>query len=395
MAQGNPHFHRLNTPYIFPIIEEKLEKLKSSPLENPLINMGIGDTSLPLAPAISQALKSAIDEMSVTSYGYGPSAGYSFLREAVTSHEYAKFGLTAEEIFISDGINSDITGILDLFSSSSVVALPTPSYPAYYSASTLAGKKIVFMPCDESSRFVPKPPASPPDVIYLCSPHNPTGVAMNREELTNMVSYAKKHKAIILFDAAYAAFIRSSDVPKSIYEIPGADEVALEFRSFSKSAGFTGLRCAYLALPKKVQIQIGEKEHSLHSLWNKRQSIRFNGVAYPIQKGALATFSSEGKAETEKQVSLYVELAKELKEGLISLGQTCVGGSDSPYIWWKTPGTLSSWDFFDRLLNECQILAVPGPGFGEGGEGYIRLSAFSSKENVANALTRIQKVVSV
>jgi LL-diaminopimelate aminotransferase len=394
MAQGSIHFKRLKGSYIFPIIEKKLEELKKDFPAAHVINMGIGDTSLPLAPSVAKAISSAVEEMSLTSYGYGPSAGYAFLREAVAKNEYANLEITPEEIFISDGINTDITGILDLFAPSCSIAIPTPSYPAYLNASILAGKEnIHFMPCTEKTGFVPIPPDHPCDIIYLCSPHNPTGVAMDKERLLQFVEYAKKNHSIILFDNAYGAFVQSKNVPNSIFEIPGADKVCLEFRSFSKSAGFTGLRCSYLALPKKVQTIIENEPHSLHLLWDKRQSIRFNGVSYPIQKGASSCYLPEGKKETGLQVKHYMTLAKKLKDGLKKAGQTCFGGEDSPYIWWKTPDGLSSWEFFDLLLEKCQLLAIPGPGFGEGGEGYIRLSAFSTEEKTEKALERLQKLV--
>ena len=394
MAQGSTHFKRLKGSYIFPIIEKKLEELKKDFPAAQVINMGIGDTSLPLAPSIAKAITSAIEEMALTSYGYGPSAGYAFLREAIAENDYANLGITPDEIFISDGINTDITGILDLFAPSCSVAIPSPSYPAYLNASILSGKEnIHLMPCNEKTGFVPVPPEHPCDIIYLCSPHNPTGVAMDKDRLLQFVEYAKKNHSIILFDNAYGAFVQSENVPNSIFEIPGADSVCLEFRSFSKSAGFTGLRCSYLALPKKVHTIIENEPHPLHLLWDKRQSIRFNGVSYPIQKGAASCYSPKGKEETSLQVKHYMTLAKKLKDGLEKAGQTCFGGEDSPYIWWKTPEGLSSWEFFDLLLEKCQLLAVPGPGFGEGGEGYIRLSAFSTEEKTEKALERLQKLV--
>ena len=397
MVKGNFHFTQLKKAYIFPIIEKKLAELKTANPHAEIINMGIGDIALPLAPSIARAISLAAEEMTNPKnlYGYGPSEGYPFLQEAIVKDAYRGLPITPEEIFISDGINTDIVNILDLFDSSCSVAIPDPAYPAYLDSNLIAGrkKKIGKMPCKEETGFVPNVPSTAYDIIYLCSPHNPTGASMTRERLTDFVNYAIKHKAILLFDGAYEAFITSPNSPKSIYEIPGAETVALEFRSFSKSAGFTGLRCSYLVLPKKVEMQIGKKAISLHGLWKTRQSIKFNGLSYPIQRGAAACFSTQGKKETQEQVIFYLEQARLLKEGLKKAGHLCFGGVDSPYIWWQTPKGLSSWEFFDYLLTKCQLIAIPGSGFGEHGEGYIRLSAFSTKEKTQKALERIKTLV--
>lgn len=389
MAQGNTHFTHLKREYIFPIIEQKLTDLKNSHPQAQILNLGIGDISLPLAPSIAQAIQEAVEEMTRRLYGYGPSQGYLFLREKILEEHYPQF--SSEEIFISDGINTDILAILDLFHPSCRVAIPTPAYPAYLDTNLLAGrkKKITKMPCTESTGFVPTPPDHPVDIVYLCSPHNPTGVAMNKKELTSFVSYAQKHGAVLLYDNAYEAFITSPDVPRSIYEIPGAEEVAVEFRSFSKSAGFTGLRCSYHVLPKQVTALFGKKQLSLHSLWMKRQSIKFNGVSYPIQKGAAASFSPQGKRETQEQVASYQRQIRFLKEGLQKKGFTCFGGIDAPYIWWKTPNNLSSWEFFDLLLQTCHLISIPGCGFGEHGEGFIRISGFTTEEIAQKVLQQI------
>ncbi len=397
MVKGNFYFSELKRPYIFPIIEQKLLEVKSLYPNVEILNMGIGDIALPLAPSISAAIAEAAQEMQKPAplYGYGPSEGYSFLREAIQKNYYSNLPITAEEIFISDGINTDIVNILDLFDTSCSIAVPNPAYPAYLDSNILAGRQrhIYTMPCTKETRFVPKVPLIDCDLIYLCSPHNPTGVAMTRNELKEFVDYAIEKKAIILFDHAYDAFVTSPEVPNSIYEIPGADEVAIEFKSFSKSAGFTGLRCSYLLLPKKVEVEIQKKNTSLHSLWKKRQSIKFNGVSYPIQKGAEACLTEVGKKETEEQVKLYLSQSRQLKEGLEKAGQTCFGGIDSPYIWWQTPNNLGSWEFFDLLLHKCQLIAIPGCGFGEHGEGYVRLSGFSTQEKTIKALKRIQQLV--
>lgn len=395
MVKGNTRFNHLKREYVFPIIEQKLADIKSSYPDAEFLNLGIGDVTLPLAPSISNAIQQAALNMTKPGqmYGYGPSQGYGFLRKAISSHKYPF--LSPEEIFISDGINTDIVNILDLFHSSCRVAIPNPSYPAYLDSNILVGRKrkIVWMPCNEKTGFVPEPAKGKVDLIYLCSPHNPTGVAMTRNRLAAFVSYAKEHDALLLYDNAYEAFVTSNDVPRSIYEIPGAQDVAIEFCSFSKSAGFTGLRCSYTVIPKTVTALFGKNRHCLYKIWLKRQSIKFNGVAYPIQKGAEATFKPQGQAELESQISYYLAQAKSLKAGLKAQGYTCFGGEDAPYIWWKTPRKdLSSWDFFDLLLKKCRLISVPGSGFGTEGTGFIRLSAFTSPEVVEKALKQIKNL---
>lgn len=397
MVKGNFYFNRLKRAYIFPIIEEKIKELKSSCPDADIINMGIGDIAFPLAPSIAKAIGEATLEMSKgkTLYGYGPSEGYLFLREAICLNAYKSFPISPEEIFISDGINTDIVNILDLFHTSCSVAIPDPAYPAYLDSNLLQGrqKNIHTMPCSLETNFIPIPPNYRCDILYLCSPHNPTGIAMNREQLKLFIDYAIQHNSIILFDNAYEAFVTSPNTPKSIYEIPGAEKVAIEFRSFSKTAGFTGLRCSYTTLPKQIQAKFGQKTLSLHALWKSRQSIKFNGVAYPIQKGAEACFSPQGKLELQTQIDSYLEQARWIKEGLIKAGQQCFGGVDSPYIWWKAPRNLGSWDFFTLLLTKCQLISIPGVGFGKEGDGYVRLSAFSKTEKTKKALERITKLV--
>jgi LL-diaminopimelate aminotransferase len=389
MAQGNTHFTHLKREYIFPIIEKKLSDLVASCPEANILNLGIGDVSLPLAPSIAHAIQTATQEMTTKLYGYGPSQGQLFLREKIRAEHYPQF--SCEEIFISDGINTDIFAVLDLFHPSCRVAIPTPAYPAYLDSNLIAGRKnrISKMPCTESSGFVPEPPDHRVDIVYLCSPHNPTGVAMTKDQLSAFVSYAQQQGAILLYDNAYEAFITSPNIPRSIYEISGAEEVAIEFRSFSKSAGFTGLRCSYYTLPKQVTALFGKKRMSLHPLWTKRQSIKYNGASYPIQKGAEACFSPEGKQETKQQVKYYLEQTQFLKKGLQKSGFTCFGGVDAPYIWWKTPHNLSSWEFFDLLLQKCHLISIPGCGFGEHGEGFIRISGFTTQKIAEQALQQI------
>lgn len=396
MAKINPHYQKLRTEYIFPVIEQKLADLKKRFPKASIVNLGIGDIAQPLVPSIVTAICSAVEEMGKKSSlrGYGPSEGYDFLRQAIAKNEFAHLGIGADEIFISDGANSDTANIQELFDLNSTIGITDPTYPVYLDANVMAGrsKKILFLPCTEKTRFLPVPPKKHCDLIYLCSPSNPTGVAFTRKELAAWVSYAKKEGAILLYDNAYVAFITSPDVPRSIFEIEGAKEVAVEFRSFSKSAGFTGLRCAYTILPKTVLAHLGSKLVSLHALWKRRQNTKSNGVAYPIQRGAEAVFTKQGKKETEAQVKSYLAQAAYLRKGLLSLGYNCFGGIDSPYIWWKTPKGLSSWEFFDLLLEKCHLISVPGKGFGPSGEGYVRLSSFTSPEIAKEALKRIKRL---
>lgn len=386
MVKLNSHFKKLKRTYIFSTIEQKLEELQAQQPSASVINLGIGDIALPLAPSIAKAISEAALEMTTTEglRGYGPSEGYFFLRDAIAKNHYARYGIGADEIFISDGINTDCVNIQELFSLRATVGIPSPTYPAYLDSNLMAGRsKILTLPCIEKNNFAPIPPLEHCDVIYLCTPSNPTGVAMTREELEAWVAYARRENALLLVDNAYEAFITSPNIPRSIYEIEGAQEVAVEFRSFSKSAGFTGLRCAYTVLPKKVA------NGKLFPLWKRRQAAKTNGVAYPIQKGAEAVFSTQGKQETEAQVASYMRQAHALNHGLTRLGFTCFGGTDSPYIWWKVPAGFTSWEFFDKLLETCHLISIPGSGFGLSGEGYVRLSAFTTSEKVALALSRL------
>jgi LL-diaminopimelate aminotransferase len=395
MANLNPNFKRLKREYIFPIIEQKLADVKTDFPNAQILNFGIGDVALPLAPSIAKAISEGVLEMTTEQgmRGYGPSNGFPFLREAIAAHEFSHLGIAADEIFISDGTNSDAVNILDLFGRSNIIGIADPTYPAYLDASILQGqKKIIFFPSLVENNFALLPPDQHCDIIYLCSPNNPTGIAMTRSQLTNWIDYALQEKALLLIDNAYEAFITSPDVPRSIFELPGAKDCAIEFRSFSKSAGFTGLRCAYTILPKTVQAKAGQKMASLHPLWNRRQSTKFNGVAYPIQRGAEAVYSKEGQRETRAQISLYLAQAKRLKEGLVELGFTCYGGVDSPYLWVKTPEETTSWEFFDTLLTRCHLICVPGRGFGTHGEGFVRLSAFTTPQKTTLALERLHQL---
>ncbi len=385
MARLNSYYKQLEREYIFPIIEDKLSQLQKNFPEMTPINLGVGDISLPLAPSIAQAICVATQEMTEAPRGYGPSDGYLFLKEAICKNHYAGLGIAPDEIFISDGTNTDTANIQELFSLNNIVGIADPTYPVYLDTNIMAGRSanIKLLPCTEENGFCPLPPEQHCDIIYLCTPNNPTGVALTRDQLKKWVAYAQKENAVLLIDNAYEAFITSPDVPKTIFEIEGAKDVAIEFKSFSKSAGFTGLRCAYTVLPKSVHS--GE----LYPLWKKRQSTKSNGVSYPIQKGAEAVFSSQGKQETEAQVRLYLQEARRLKEGLTKMGYTCFGGENSPFVWWKTPNNLTSWQFFDLLLEKCHIISVPGSGFGKHGEGYVRLSAFTTPALSTLALEKI------
>jgi LL-diaminopimelate aminotransferase len=386
MVKLNSHFKKLTRPYIFPIIDQKLADLKKQKPDVEVVNLGVGDIALPLAPSIAKAIADAALEMTTVEgmRGYGPSEGYPFLRETIAEHHYAPYGIGPDEIFVSDGAGSDVANIQEMFSLNSVVGVPDPTYPVYLDTNLMAGRtKIILLPCVEENGFCPVPPQEHCDVVYLCTPNNPIGVAMTREQLKTWIDYARRENALLLIDNAYEAFVSTPGVPKTIFEIEGAKEVAVEFRSFSKSAGFTGLRCGYAVIPKSVH------NGKLHPLWNRRHTTKTNGVAYPIQRGAQAVFSEQGQKETKAQVAAYIQQARDLRQGLLQLGHECFGGTDSPYIWWKVPQGMTSWEFFDRLLEKCNLISIPGSGFGKAGEGFVRLSAFTTPEKTKLALERI------
>lgn len=389
MVKINPHFSRLKSPYIFPIIEEKLAALTAKMPASAVINMGVGDIALPLAPAIVKAICSATEEMGrqESHRGYGPSEGYPFLRESLAENKYHGLEISPEEIFVSEGAGNDTVNLQELFSLESRVAIPDPTYPAYLTANIMAGRtdSILTLPCTLDNNFIPQPPSEHVDIIYLCSPCNPIGVAMNREAWEKWIAYARQEQAIIIHDHAYEAFIHSPDVPRSVYEIAGAKEVVIECCSFSKSAGFTGLRCAWAVVPKTLP-------HNLHAMWKRRQTAKTNGVSYPIQRGAAASLTGEGKKQVREQVSLYMEQAALIHKGLRAMGHSCYGGIDAPYIWWKTPKGMSSWEFFDLLLEKCHLVGIPGQGFGPGGEGFVRLSAFVLPDKAQEALRRFRNL---
>jgi LL-diaminopimelate aminotransferase len=387
MVQLNTHFKKLKREYVFPIIERKLAEAREKHPHLSVVNLGVGDIALPLVPSVAKAICDATQEMTTPSgmRGYGPSEGYSFLKVAICKTSYAGCSISPDEIFISEGTNGDSTNIQELFSTKCKIGIPDPTYPAYLDSAIIGGRlsKVVLLPCTEENGFCPVPPQEHLDVIYLCSPNNPTGVAMTRVQLKAWIDYARRENAIILLDNAYEAFVTSSEVPRSIYEIEGAKEVAIEFRSFSKSSGFTGLRCAYTVVPKAIA---GGK---MNTMWLKRQSIKYNGVSYPIQRAAEASLSPEGLKETKTQVAQYLEQGKILSTGLSKLGFSCVGGHDAPYIWWKVPSGKTSWEFFDEILEKCHLISIPGRGFGHHGEGYIRLSTFTTKDQAQLALDRL------
>jgi len=404
MTQLNENYLRLQGSYLFSTIAQRVRAYKEAHPQSPVISLGIGDVSQPLVPAVVEALRQASAEMGQieTFHGYGPEQGYEFLRQAIATHDYQARGIeiTPDEIFVSDGAKSDVANFQELFSQESVVALQDPVYPVYLDTNVMAGRsgafengrfeKIVYLPCTEENGFVPQLPRQHVDIIYLCSPNNPTGATLTKEQLTAWVQYAQEHKSIILFDSAYEAYISQPQLPHSIFEIAGADQVAVEFRSFSKTAGFTGTRCAYTVVPKKVQLRdsIGNNK-PLNALWLRRQTTKFNGVPYIIQRAAQAVYCVQGQAQIKKVIALYQQNAQVILQALREVGLTAFGGENAPYIWLKTPQGISSWEFFDLLLQKAQVVGTPGVGFGQCGEGYFRLTAFNTPSLTKQAAQRI------
>jgi len=406
MIRINENFTKLKASYLFSDIAKRVTAYASAHPDKPLIRLGIGDVTEPLPPACVAALHAATDEMGTrdTFRGYGPEQGYPFLREAIAAHDYAARGcaIEADEVFVSDGAKCDSGNIQEIFGTDIRLAIPDPVYPVYVDTNVMAGRTgpsvndryegITYLDSTPANGYVPAIPDTPADLIYLCFPNNPTGAVATREQLAAWVAYAREHRAIILYDSAYEAFIRDPQIPHSIYEIEGAREVAIEFRSFSKIAGFTGTRCAYTVVPKSLQAYDSTgAPHSVHALWNRRHTTKFNGVAYPIQRAAAAVYSAEGQQQTRVLTDFYLGNAKLIRARLESLGLPCIGGDNAPYIWINT-GT-DSWAFFDKLLNEAQVVCTPGAGFGKCGEGHVRISAFNSRENVETALDRIAKAL--
>jgi len=408
MAFINENYTKLPGSYLFSDIARKVNEFKAANPEANIIRLGIGDVTKPLPPAIIDAMHKALNEMADASTfrGYGPEQGYDFLVNTIVEHDYKARGLdiSAEEIFVSDGSKSDTGNIGDILGLDNIVAVTDPVYPVYVDTNVMAGRagelqtngkwsKLVYIPCTSENDFVPSLPTEKVDIVYLCYPNNPTGTTLTKQQLKVWVDYALENKVLILFDGAYKEFIKENDVPHSIYEIEGAKEVAIEFRSFSKTAGFTGTRCAYTVVPKTVKgyTKTGEKV-SFNKLWNRRHTTKFNGVPYIIQRAAEACFSPEGKQQIKGIVDYYMNNAKVIREGLTSEGLQVYGGINSPYIWVKTPKGMTSWGFFDYLLNELHVVGTPGVGFGPSGEGYLRLTAFGTLENTKEAVSRLEKI---
>lgn len=402
MAHINANYPKLPGSYLFSDIAKRSNAYLEAHPDAKLIKMGIGDVTLPLAPAVTKAMHDAVDDLSraETFHGYGPEQGYDFLREAIVVNDFTTRGIEIEldEVFVSDGAKSDCGNIGDILSLENRVAVCDPVYPVYVDTNAMAGRAgyydeaaqawtdIIYMPTTAENEFCPALPEAEADVIYLCSPNNPTGTVLTKEQLKVWVDYAIEHDAIILFDAAYERFITEDDIPHSIYEIEGAKTCAIEFRSFSKTAGFTGARCGYTVVPKDL-VRDGV---SLNSLWNRRQTTKFNGASYVIQKGAAAIFTPEGAAQIDENIAYYLNNAKVVKEGLESCGFEVFGGVNSPYIWCKTPNNMGSWEFFTKLLEEANIITTPGAGFGPAGEGYIRFTAFGNAEATLEAMDRVK-----
>ena len=382
----NQNYLKLSESYLFSEIARKVKAYKEENPEADIISLGIGDVTQPLAPAVIEALHKATDEMaqSATFRGYGPERGYDFLREAIVQNDFLARGIDieADEVFVSDGAKSDTGNFQELLSADCVVAVTDPVYPVYIDANTMAGRRIVKLPCTPENGFVPELPTDHVDVIYLCYPNNPTGTTLTKAQLKKWVEYALAHDALIFYDAAYEAYIQSEDVPHSIYEIPGAKQCAVEFHSYSKTAGFTGIRCGYTVVPKALKV-------NLNPLWNRRQSTKFNGTSYLSQRAAEAIYTPEGKSQIKATIAYYMENARLMREALMEMGFKVYGGKDAPYLWVSTPNGMSSWEFFDWMLHSAHVVCTPGAGFGPSGEGFVRLTAFGTHENTEKALRRI------
>lgn len=408
MFHINDNFTLLAESYLFSEVAKRINAYKEAHPEVDIIRMGIGDVTRPLCKAAIEAMHKAVDDQadSTTFHGYGPEQGYAFLREAIVEHDYRARGIDmdADEIFVSDGAKSDTGNIGDILAHGNRVAVTDPVYPVYVDTNVMGGRagvldtdgcwsNIIYLPVTAENGFVPALPSEVPDMIYLCYPNNPTGTTLTREQLKVWVDYAREHHSLILFDSAYETFIRQDDVPHSIYEIEGAKEVAIEFRSFSKTAGFTGVRCGYTVVPKALKGADSKGEMvSLNHLWNRRQCTKFNGASYISQRAAAAVYTPEGKQQTRETVDYYLRNAEVLRQGLLDAGFEVFGGTNAPYVWIKTPDETTSWEFFDILLDRCHVAGTPGSGFGPSGEGYIRLTAFNTYENTVEAIDRIKKV---
>ncbi|MFB2937083.1 LL-diaminopimelate aminotransferase [Aerosakkonemataceae cyanobacterium BLCC-F154] len=405
MATINDNYLKLKAGYLFPEIARRVNAFAEANPDAKIIRLGIGDVTEPLPEACRTAMIKAVEEMGDrnTFKGYGPEQGYAWLREKIAANDFQARGceVDASEIFISDGSKCDTGNILDIFGDNNIIAVTDPVYPVYVDTNVMAGHTgeasekgefagLIYLPITAENNFTASLPTEKADLIYLCFPNNPTGAVATKEHLKAWVDYAKANNAIIFYDAAYEAFITESNIPHSIYEIEGARDCAIEFRSFSKTAGFTGTRCAFTVVPKTLTAKAADgSDVELWKLWNRRQSTKFNGVSYIVQKGAEAVYSEAGKAQVKALVSFYLENARIIREQLTSAGIAVYGGVNAPYVWLKTPNNLSSWDFFDKLLQNCNVVGTPGSGFGAAGEGYFRISAFNSRENVEEAMKRI------
>jgi len=405
MAHVNENYRKLVAGYLFPEIGRRVKAFAAAHPEARIIRLGIGDVTLPLVPAVVEAMHAAVDDQGRQAYGYGPNNGYDFLLEAILEHDFAARGvsLEADEIFVSDGSKQDSANIQEIFGTDCSVLVTDPAYPVYVDTNVMAGRTgradargvfagIHYLAASEENGFMPDPPRERVDLAYLCSPNNPTGAVATKENLAKWVAWAREHDAVILFDAAYDAFIQDPALPRSIYEIPGAKECAIEMRSFSKRAGFTGVRCAYTVVPRALEGTTAAGERvPLRDLWARRQATKFNEVPYVVQRAAAAVFSEAGAAQTGEQIAYYMENARRVREGLESARFTVFGGVHAPYIWLRTPEGTGSWEFFDQLLERTHVVGTPGAGFGPAGEGYFRISAFNSHDNVDEAVDRIRK----
>lgn len=398
MVKINENFLKMEDSYLFSTVANKVSKYQQDNPDKNIIKLGIGDVTKPIANKIIEQMKKAVDELgkSNTFRGYGPEQGYEFLRKAIVKYDYERRGIQIlpDEVFISDGSKCDCGNIVDLFDINNKIAITDPVYPVYLDTNIISGRTgkyntetgrydgVIYIPCTYENDFIPELPQEIPDIIYLCFPNNPTGTVISKEELARWVKYAKENNSIILYDAAYEAFITEENIPHTIYEIEGAKEVAIEFKSFSKTAGFTGIRCAYTIVPKELKIKLNNgKEVSLNKLWNRRQCTKFNGVSYITQRAAEAIYTEEGQKEIKENIKYYLENAKIIKEKFINAGFNAYGGVNSPYVWLEVPKGKSSWDFFDDMIEEYGIVGTPGSGFGENGEGYFRLTGFGKRED--------------
>jgi LL-diaminopimelate aminotransferase len=402
MIRINDNFTKLKASYLFADIAKRVNAYVAAHPDKPVIRLGIGDVTEPLPPVCIEALHAATDEMAnrATFKGYGPEQGYAFLREAIAQHDFQALGakVDPDEIFVSDGSKCDVGNIQEIFATDLRLAIPDPVYPVYVDTNVMAGRTgpnrdgryegILYLDSTAANGYVPAPPAEAADLVYLCFPNNPTGAVATKAQLAAWVDYARRHQAILLYDAAYESYIRTPGIPRSIYEIDGAREVAIEFRSYSKLAGFTGLRCAYTVVPKDLKARDSAGTlHPVHALWNRRHTTKFNGVSYPVQQAAAAVYTAEGQRQTRTLTDFYLGNAKLIRDAVTRLGMKCIGGDNAPYIWVDTGR--DSWEFFDLLLNRAQVVTTPGAGFGKCGEGHVRISAFNSRENVTTALARI------